>query len=240
MMSYGARATADRSLIVAEPKPHRKPPHFILERILPFSFPIILVILVLLLLVILPDSNSSKPIPQDPGLNHINLDRREAIKTVFDFAWDGYYQYAFPHDELKPLSNTPGYSRNDWGATAVDALGTAILMEKSEAVKIVLAHVQSIDFNSTDGGISVFESTIRYMGGLLSAYELLTGPFTSLNTDSQDVTFLVDQAKNLAEVLSAAFERGDSLPSSVLDPHTMKGNGENSLAGAGTLVSSMH
>jgi mannosyl-oligosaccharide alpha-1,2-mannosidase len=226
---------------MAEPmsRPYRKPTRLVLERIIPLSFPLILVILVFLLFIILPGRNSSTPIPQDPSPSHINLDRGEAIKTAFDFAWDGYYRYAFPHDELKPLSNSPGYSRNDWGATAVDALGTAILMEKPEVVRIVLAHVKSIDFNSTDSGISLFESTIRYMGGLLSAYELLTGPFASLKTNSEDVAFLVNQAKNLAEVLSSAFVDENSLPSSILDPHTLKGNGENSLAGAGTLVSCM-
>jgi len=203
------------------------------------SIPVVLVILVLLLLNVLPGRHSSTPIPQDPIPNPVNLVHREAIKTVFDFAWDGYYQHAFPHDELKPLSSSPWYSRNEWGATAVDALGTAILTEKSETVKVVLGHVKSINFNSTNSGLSVFKSTIRYTSGLLSAYELLIGPFASLNIDLGDLTFLVDEAKNLAEVLSAAFRTKNSLPSSILDPDTLKGNRENSLAGASTLVSRM-
>jgi hypothetical protein len=37
--------------------------------------------------------------------------RANAVKKAFEFAWDGYYQYAFPNDELHPVSNTSGNSR---------------------------------------------------------------------------------------------------------------------------------
>jgi mannosyl-oligosaccharide alpha-1,2-mannosidase len=222
-------------------QPHHRKSRLLLERILPATFPIVLVILFVFLFHILPNNKSQgiaslRPVP-DPVIVD-NIRRRESIKSTFDFAWDGYYRFAFPHDELKPVSNSPGTTRNDWGATAVDALGTAILMGKSDVTKTVLDHVKSIDFNHTDTPISVFESTIRYMGGLLSAYELLDGPFSSLNPYPLS-TVLLDQAKHLGDVLSAAFEEGNALPSGHLDPHTLKGSGENSLAGAGTLVSSL-
>lgn len=38
----------------------------------------------------------------------VNQDRADAIKDAFLFGWDGYYKYAFPHDELEPVTN--GYS----------------------------------------------------------------------------------------------------------------------------------
>jgi hypothetical protein len=207
----------------------------ILERFLPLIVLALFTILVLSLFFTLRGNTFRRSTPQDLG--HHNLGRRDAIKSAFEFAWDGYHAFAFPHDELKPSSNLPGKSRNDWGATAVDALGTAILMETPEVVKTILAHVKSIDFHNTSSPISVFESTIRYMGGLLSAYELLTGPFASPSLNPASIYFLVDQAKTLGDVLSAAFVNGNPLPSGELDPHTLKGNGANSLAGAGTLVS---
>lgn len=40
--------------------------------------------------------------------NHKSKERAAAVKEAFQFAWDGYYEYAFPHDELHPVSN--GYS----------------------------------------------------------------------------------------------------------------------------------
>lgn len=37
--------------------------------------------------------------------------RADAVKEAFQHAWDGYMKYAFPHDELHPVSNTYGDSR---------------------------------------------------------------------------------------------------------------------------------
>jgi len=38
-------------------------------------------------------------------------ERAEAVKEAFQHAWRGYRQYAFPHDELHPVSNGYGDSR---------------------------------------------------------------------------------------------------------------------------------
>ena len=38
-------------------------------------------------------------------------DRADAIKEAFVFAWDNYYHYCFPDDELHPVSNTCGNSK---------------------------------------------------------------------------------------------------------------------------------
>lgn len=37
--------------------------------------------------------------------------RAAAVKEAFSHAWDGYMKYAFPHDELLPISNSYGDSR---------------------------------------------------------------------------------------------------------------------------------
>src|SRR5678810_204816 len=52
------------------------------------------------------------------------------VKAEFLHAWSGYKQYAWGHDDLKPLSKT----HHDWYPepllmTPVDALDTMILME---------------------------------------------------------------------------------------------------------------
>lgn len=38
-------------------------------------------------------------------------EKADQVKDAFKFAWDGYYEYAFPNDELHPVSNTFGNSR---------------------------------------------------------------------------------------------------------------------------------
>lgn len=38
-------------------------------------------------------------------------ERAQAVVDAFRTAWDGYYTYAFPNDELKPVSNSFSNSR---------------------------------------------------------------------------------------------------------------------------------
>ena len=33
-------------------------------------------------------------------------ERASAVQATFQRSWDGYYEYAFPHDTLKPISKT--------------------------------------------------------------------------------------------------------------------------------------
>lgn len=65
-------------------------------------------------------------------------------------------------------SNLP--CSNQWGATAVDALSTSIIIGDEESINQILTLVPTIDFTTTvePGEISLFETTIRYFGGLLS------------------------------------------------------------------------
>jgi mannosyl-oligosaccharide alpha-1,2-mannosidase len=37
--------------------------------------------------------------------------KANAVKEAFQHAWNGYMKYAFPHDELHPVSNGYGDSR---------------------------------------------------------------------------------------------------------------------------------
>lgn len=57
---------------------------------------------------------------------------------------------------------------NGWGASAVDAFSTALVMGNTEVIHQILEFVPSIDFTNTSTEISLFETTIRYLGGLLS------------------------------------------------------------------------
>ena len=79
----------------------------------------------------------------------------------------------------------------------MDALGTAILMGKTDVVNMVIDHIRNIDFSKTDSSISVFETTIRYLGGMLSAYDLLSGPFSHVITDKAKIEPLVEQDERI-------------------------------------------
>jgi hypothetical protein len=60
--------------------------------------------------------------------------------------------------------------RNGWGASAVDAFSTAIVMQNADVTNTILSYIPTINFGQPVPGsqISLFETTIRYLAGMLS------------------------------------------------------------------------
>ncbi|KAF2724990.1 glycoside hydrolase family 47 protein [Polychaeton citri CBS 116435] len=167
--------------------------------------------------------------------------RSEQVREAFQTAWDGYYKYAFPNDELLPLNNSFSNSRNGWGASAFDAIDTAIIMDKPDIVNIILDYIPTVDFSVSkdDELVSLFETTIRYLGGMLSAYDLLRGPYSDFSLDHpENVEKLLEQSQNLANYLSYAFDTPSGVPANNLDfgNRSTDGSSTNGLATIGTLV----
>ena len=163
--------------------------------------------------------------------------RAAAIKDAFTFAWNGYFTTCHGQDELEPVTNTCTNPRNNWGASAVDALSTALVMESQPIVDDILNYIATIDYTTTTTEVSLFETTIRYMAGMLSGYDLLTGPLSNLTTNFSLVDTLLTQSKSLADSLSFAFNNPSGVPSNTLNfvSHTTDGSTTNGLADIGTL-----
>ncbi len=132
-------------------------------------------------------------IPQDKG-STINTEKyARMVKAEFLHAWDAYKKYAWGHDELKPVSKTG----NDWYGvtfymTPVDAFDTMILMglnDQAEETKELI--LNDLDFGQ-DIFVQNFEITIRFLGGLLSAYEF--------DGDKRFLTLAEDLGKRLLPV----------------------------------------
>ncbi|KAK8043931.1 glycoside hydrolase family 47 protein [Apiospora phragmitis] len=142
--------------------------------------------------------------------------RADAVVEMFRFAWGAYYTQAFPHDSLRPLYGNYSDDRNGWGATAVDGLDTAIIMEQTDIVNTILEYIPTIDFTKTNtpepSVVSLFETNIRYLGGLLSSYDLLKGPFSHLKVNATRAETLLSQAKTLADTLKFAFNTTSGIP----------------------------
>jgi hypothetical protein len=109
---------------------------------------------------------ASEPLAANPEMaNH--------VRAEFLHAWNGYKQYAWGHDEVRPLSKAPF----DWYGTSllmtpVDALDTMILMGLNDQADEARALIdEKLDFNK-DIYIKTFEINIRLLGGLLSSYQL--------------------------------------------------------------------
>ncbi|RIB14360.1 Glycoside Hydrolase Family 47 protein [Gigaspora rosea] len=126
--------------------------------------------------------------------------RRDSIKNGFLHAWNGYTKYAWGYDELLPTTNKGRNNFNGWGATIIDSLDTMWIMGLKEEFIRSRDFVQSVNFTQSKNYISVFETTIRYLGGLLSAYEL-----------SKDKIFL-EKALELGNALLPSFNSPSGLP----------------------------
>ncbi|KAI0477799.1 glycoside hydrolase family 47 protein [Xylariaceae sp. FL0804] len=171
-------------------------------------------------------------------------DRLAAIEDIFQVSWDGYYKYAFPHDSLLPISRTWEDDRNGWGASAVDAISTALIMGNQEVVDIVVEHIKTVNFTMTavnETSVSLFETTIRYLGGMLSAHDFLAGPRRSMLRNESDLAAILGQATTLAEQLSVAFDTPSGVPINDLifngpDGPVTEAEDTNGLATIGSLV----
>ncbi|XP_068576835.1 mannosidase, alpha, class 1B, member 1b isoform X2 [Cebidichthys violaceus] len=123
----------------------------------------------------------------------------EAVQEAFLHSWKGYKDFAWGHDELRPLSK----SYSEWfgvGLTLIDALDTMwILGLKKEFEEAKSWVATELTFNK-NVDVNLFESTIRILGGLLSTYHL-TG----------DALFL-DKAKDIGSRLMPAFNTPSKIP----------------------------
>ena len=129
--------------------------------------------------------------------------KQAAVKDAFVHAWSGYVKKAIPHDELKPLSGDHNDPFNGWGATLVDSLDSLWIMGLKTEFEEALEYVKKIDFlTSRRKDIPLFETVIRYLGGLIAAYDI----------SNQQYKPLLDKAVELAEMLMGAFDTPNRMP----------------------------
>lgn len=170
------------------------------------------------------DNSRSKVLSDDP----LDVARREKVKEAMLHAWTSYEKYAWGQDELQPQSKNGVNSFGGLGATLIDSLDTLYIMGLDEQFQRAREWVaNSLDFNK-DYDASVFETTIRVVGGLLSAYDL-----------SNDKIFL-EKARDIADRLLPAWESSSGIPYNVINlarggPHNPGWTGgESILADSGT------
>lgn len=140
-------------------------------------------------------------------------ERREAIKSAFLHNYGIYEKYAFGYDLVRPITRKGADNAilAGMGGTIIDSMSTMILMglNESQQYKNALEHVRTTDFTMASTGnpvgtVSLFELTIRYIGGLTSAFEM--------NGERDDERFLIDKAASLANELSHAWDWGTRVP----------------------------
>jgi len=143
-----------------------------------------------------------------------NAERAEAVKEAYLYAWNAYREYANGMDELQPLNSSGVNNWYGWGVTPVDAIDTAIVMNLTDVVQEQLAFIQKINFDTTTyGPVEIFDTSIRYLGGLIAAYDLLkSGQFPN-TYDQAQVSALLSQAVSLADKIAFGFNSPTGLAS---------------------------
>ncbi|XP_049310105.1 mannosyl-oligosaccharide alpha-1,2-mannosidase IA isoform X2 [Bactrocera dorsalis] len=169
----------------------------------------------------------------NPG--QIDFAKREHVKQMMQHAWDNYKLYAWGKNELRPLSQRPHsgsiFGIYDLGATIVDGLDTLYLMgleKEYQEGRDWIERKFSLDNVSAD--LSVFETNIRFVGGLLTLYA-----FTGDN-------LYKEKAQHIADKLLPAFQTPTGIPYALVNTRTgasrnygWASGGSSILSEAGTL-----
>jgi mannosidase alpha-like ER degradation enhancer 2 len=125
----------------------------------------------------------------------------DIIVDACRYAWKGYKQYANGYDALMPISRKgQNWYSSSLLMTPVDAFDTFYLLkmqtEANEAKKMI---VEGLNFNK-NMDVQLFEVSIRFLGGLISSYELDGDPR------------FIDLAKDLGKRLLPAFNSPTGMP----------------------------
>lgn len=157
------------------------------------------------------EKGSNNSFIHDPvklNADSIWIARQQSVKKAFIHAWSGYKKYAMGFDELMPLSHRGVDGLGGLGATIVDALDTAMIMGADEVVTEAGSWIETHLSHriKEKGQVNLFETTIRVLGGLLSAYHLSGGEqgMNSTHMGPKSIVYL-ETAKQLADLLLSAF-----------------------------------
>lgn len=175
------------------------------------------------------------------------LSRRERVVEAFTLSWDAYERYAWGYDEFHPVSKygkqmTP----KGMGWIIVDSLDTLMLMNLTSRLTNARKWMTTkLDYEQ-DQQVNTFETTIRMLGGLLSAHYLSTAfpdmaPISADDAGQPGEDLYIEKAKDLADRIMGAFESPSGIPYASFNLKTMEGipshddGGASSTAEAATL-----
>ncbi|KAF6200387.1 hypothetical protein GE061_006690 [Apolygus lucorum] len=164
---------------------------------------------------------------------------REEVRDMFNHAYSGYLKYAYPYDELRPLTCDGIDTWGSYSLTLIDALDTLAVMgnytEFKRVVNIVTANA-NFDANIN---VSVFETNIRIVGGLLSAHLLSQRAGLELEPGWPCNGPLLRLAEDVAKRLLPAFATRSGMPYGTVNLRYGVPPGETTVtctAGVGTYI----
>lgn len=158
---------------------------------------------------------------------------------MFHYAYDGYLNYAYPYDELRPLSCDGIDTWGSYSLTLIDALDTlAIMGNYTEFNRVYQLIAKRKDFDANIN-VSVFETNIRIVGGLLSAHLLARKAGVALEQGWPCTGPLLRLAEDVAQRLLPAFDTPTGMPYGTVNLRHGVPKGETPVtctAGVGTVI----
>ncbi|KAJ8112092.1 hypothetical protein OPT61_g5456 [Boeremia exigua] len=140
--------------------------------------------------------------------------RRQAVKDAFLLSWHGYEEHGWGYDEYHPVAKTGRYMAqpNGLGWIIVDALDTMMIMGLTKELNHAREWISTTLDYDKDQDVNTFETTIRMLGGLLSAH-YLQETLPGLKPDnSNDEDLFLEKATDLADRLMGAYESPSGVP----------------------------
>ncbi|KAG8936383.1 mannosyl-oligosaccharide alpha-1,2-mannosidase [Tulasnella sp. 418] len=215
----------------ATPPPNAKAPISPLKVFPLLLIPIALSALVILyskggLRIISPATRTSvsklrPPRHSEPRIIKADESKRNAVVNAFKHAWSAYERDAFGDDNYHPVSGRG--SNLTWagsiGYMITDSIDTLMIMgldEEYNRAREWIANDLSFD---RDGSYNTFETTIRVLGGLLSAHHLSASKSPSNTPDP----IYLERAVDLANRLLPAFDSPSGIPYPIINLDARQG-----------------
>ncbi|KAG5642014.1 hypothetical protein DXG03_003786 [Asterophora parasitica] len=158
---------------------------------------------------------TSQPGAVTDTIGHLTADipKRNAVVTAFKHAWLAYERDAMGEDEYHPISRRGSNlsPAGGIGYSVIDSIDTMLLMGLNEEHERARSWVANTLSFKRDGNFNTFETTIRVLGGLLSAHHL-----------SKDPIYL-EKATELADRILPVFDTPSGLPYPMINLAARKG-----------------
>ncbi|BFZ57885.1 mannosyl-oligosaccharide alpha-1,2-mannosidase [Savitreella phatthalungensis] len=148
--------------------------------------------------------------PRRNGYTSLTPTQKQAkIRDTFSQSWSAYKVSAWGKDEFYPRTKGSRFMVDGGlGWIIVDSLDTLALMGLKDELAIARDWVINTLTYDTDHDVNVFETTIRMLGGLLSAYHL-----------TNDNAYL-NKALDLGNRLLPAYKTATGIPTASINLHS--------------------
>ncbi|KAM7183282.1 putative mannosyl-oligosaccharide-alpha-mannosidase [Naviculisporaceae sp. PSN 640] len=157
------------------------------------------------------------------------LKRRERVVEAMELSWDAYERYAWGYDEFHPIAKTGRYmAPKGLGWIIIDSLDTLMLMNLTSRLEHAREWLAKDLTWDQDQDVNTFETTIRMLGGLLSAHYLSTefpnmAPIADDDPGKPGEDLYLEKAKDLADRLLVAFDSPSGVPYASVNLGQLKG-----------------